>query len=101
MVRGLWEFLKEAVAEIVGEALLGVLACLLLGGLLLLALWGWSVSPLLTGGGAGLFALFTGYGVWEAFRAPARRRTGRLAAAAVCTSGYVLVFAYYASGCSC
>ncbi|MFB7027055.1 MULTISPECIES: lysine transporter LysE [unclassified Streptomyces] len=95
------EFLKEAVVETVGELLLQLLACALLVGLVALALWGWSVSPVLTGAGGGLFALFTGYGLWELFRGSERHRKGRLASAAVVTATVVLVFAYYASNCYC
>ncbi|WP_432114970.1 lysine transporter LysE [Streptomyces sp. S1] len=95
------EFLKEFVAETVGELVLQFLACGLFVGLVFLAAWGWSVSPVLTGAGGGLFALFTGYGLWEMFRGSERHRKGRLASAAVATATVVLVFAYYASNCSC
>ncbi|MFF4869732.1 lysine transporter LysE [Streptomyces sp. NPDC000961] len=95
------EFLKEFVAETVGELVLQFLACGLFVGLVFLAAWGWSVSPVLTGAGGGLFALFTGYGLWEMFRGSERHRKGRLASAAVGTATVVLVFAYYASNCSC
>ncbi|MGW6392138.1 lysine transporter LysE [Streptomyces sp. NPDC055103] len=95
------EFLKETVGEFVGEAVLEITACLLLIGLVALAVWGWSVSPPLTGGAAGTLALLAGYGAWETFRGPARRRRGRLAAFAVGAFGCVALFAYFASGCSC
>ncbi|MFC8265217.1 lysine transporter LysE [Streptomyces cinereoruber] len=95
------EFLKEAVVETVGELLLQLLACALFVGLVFLAAWGWSVSPALTGAGGGLFALFTGYGLWEMFRGSERHRKGRLASAAVVTATIALVFAYYASNCYC
>ncbi|MET9930368.1 MULTISPECIES: lysine transporter LysE [unclassified Streptomyces] len=97
-------FLKgtvEEIAEAVGEVVVQALACALLIGLAILAVWGWSVSPVLTGAGGGLFALFTGYGLWETFRGSERHRKGRLASAAVVTAGCVLLFAYFASGCSC
>ncbi|MFJ4337414.1 lysine transporter LysE [Streptomyces sp. NPDC088915] len=97
-------FLKgtaEEIVEAVGEVVVQALACALLIGLAVLAVWGWSVSPVLTGAGGGLFALFTGYGLWEMFRGSERHRKGRLASAAVVTAGCVLLFAYFASGCSC
>ncbi len=97
-------FLKGTVEEIVGtvgEVVVQALACALLIGLAILAVWGWSVSPVLTGSGGGLFALFTGYGLWEMFRGSERHRKGRLASAAVVTATVVLFFAYFASGCSC
>ncbi|MGW4723689.1 lysine transporter LysE [Streptomyces sp. NPDC004291] len=95
------EFLKEFVAETVGELVLQFLACGIFVGLVFLAAWGWSVSPVLTGAGGGLFALFTGYGLWEMSRGFERHRKGRLASAAVVTATVALVFAYYASNCSC
>ncbi|MGW0030820.1 lysine transporter LysE [Streptomyces sp. NPDC003314] len=101
MVRGVVEFVKEFVVETVGELVLQFLACGIFVGLVFLAAWGWSVSPVLTGAGGGLFALFTGYGLWEMFRGSERHRKGRLASAAVVTATVVLVFAYYASNCYC
>lgn len=95
------EFLKEFVVETAGELVLQFLACGLFVGLVFLAAWGWSVSPALTGAGGGLFALFTGYGLWEMFRGSERHRKGRLASAAVVTATVVLAFAYYASNCYC
>ncbi|MER7911077.1 MULTISPECIES: lysine transporter LysE [unclassified Streptomyces] len=100
-VKGFLKGTVEEVAEAVGELLLQLLACALFVGLVALVVRGWSVSPVLTGAGGGLFALFTGYGAWEAFRGSARHRRGRLASAAVVTAGVVAVFAYFASGCSC
>ncbi|MGA5216483.1 lysine transporter LysE [Streptomyces cinereoruber] len=100
-VRGFVKWTAEEIVEAVGELLLQLLACALLVGLVFLAAWGWSVSPVLTGAGGGLFALFTGYGVWEAFRGSERHRRGRLTSAAVMTAGVVAVFAYFASECSC
>ncbi|MGW4162707.1 lysine transporter LysE [Streptomyces sp. NPDC004788] len=100
-MRFLKEFVVEFVGDFVAEAILQALACALLVGLGCLFFWGWSLSPLLTGGATGLAVAFTGYGAWEAFRAPARRRKGRLAGAAVVTFAGIAFFSLYAISCAC
>ncbi|WP_370412928.1 lysine transporter LysE [Streptomyces fradiae] len=89
-------FLKEFVGEFVGELILQVLAYGLLIGLAFVFFWGWSISPLVTGGVTALAVAFTGYGAWETFRGSARRRKGRLAGAAVIAFGGAAFLALYA-----
>ncbi|MET9693657.1 hypothetical protein ABZY81_35385 [Streptomyces sp. NPDC006514] len=77
-VKGVGEFLIEAVGETLGEAVLTLLACALLASpllacLVLIAHLSWSFSPRLTIAGAGLLSLFLAHGAWRTFRAP---RTG-------------------------
>ncbi|MET7643068.1 hypothetical protein ABZS83_05370 [Streptomyces sp. NPDC005426] len=91
----------EFVVETVGELVLTAAACLLLAGLLVLSVWGWQRSPLITGGLAGLLAVFLCYGARELRRPAGTPRKGRLAAAAACTTTAAVVFALYASSCSC
>ncbi|MER8042835.1 lysine transporter LysE [Streptomyces sp. NPDC094032] len=96
-MKALAEFIGDAAVELIVQ----VLACLLLAGLVALAVWGWSMSPLLTGGAGGALVMVTGYGAWETLRGRARRRKGRLAAVAVVTFSVVAVFGFYALGCGC
>ncbi|MFC9395097.1 hypothetical protein ACFTWS_18325 [Streptomyces sp. NPDC057027] len=95
----------KGIGEFVGEAVLELLGCLLVLGVLLgvgfLVAQGMRVSPTGTAIVGGLFVLFAGYGAVEAFRGPERRRKGRLAAAATITFGTVAVLAFLAASCSC
>ncbi|MFB7267402.1 lysine transporter LysE [Streptomyces nojiriensis] len=104
-VKGVGEFLIEAVGETVGEAILNLLACALLGGLVLIAYASWSFSPRLTIAGAGLLSLFLAHGAWQTFRGPAKGR--RRGLAALTTAGFALAagtavfLLFYATGCDC
>lgn len=95
--RAVGEFLGEAVLE----ALLTVVACVLLAGVVFVFLWGWGRSPLLTGGLGGTVLAFLGYGAWEMFRPARSGRRGRLAAAALASFTAAAVFAYFALSCNC
>lgn len=75
------EFVIELVGEVVGEAILTLLAVALLGGLGFVAYLSWSFSPRLTLGGAGLLSLLLAHGAWARFRDPARAGRGRRLAA--------------------
>ncbi|MFF0474225.1 hypothetical protein [Streptomyces sp. NPDC004284] len=95
----------KGVGEFVGEAVLELVGCLLVLGVLLgvgfLVIQGMRVSPTGTVVVGGLFVLFAGYGAVEAYRGPGRRRRGRLAAAATVTFGTVAVLAFLALSCTC
>ncbi|MFJ9537109.1 hypothetical protein ACIRPX_07625 [Streptomyces sp. NPDC101225] len=94
-------FLKELLAEIVGEVVLSVIACIALAGLALAFVWGWGRSPLVTGGLGGALLAFLGYGGWE-LRRPARPgRRGRLAGVAAATFAVAALFVAYAWSCNC
>jgi hypothetical protein len=65
------EFLIDTVGEAVGEVILSLLACVLLGCLVLIAYLSWSASPRFTIAGAGLLSCFLAHGAWQTFRTPA------------------------------
>ncbi|WP_236244817.1 lysine transporter LysE [Streptomyces sp. CC210A] len=103
--KGACDFLAETVGEVVAEVLLGLLACALLGCLVLIAYLSWSFSPRLTVAGAGLLSLSLAHGAWQTFRAPVKGRRRDLAAltaagfaVAATTSLFLLL---YAAGCNC
>lgn len=104
-VKGVGEFLIEAVGETVGEAILSLLACALLGCLVLIAYLSWSFSPRLTIAGAGLLSLFLAHGAWRTFHGPAKG--GRRGLAVLTTAGFTLTagtavfLLFYATGCGC
>ncbi|MFD6188919.1 hypothetical protein [Streptomyces sp. NPDC060275] len=54
--------------EAVAEAVLSVVACLLLGCLVLIAYLSWSFDPRLTIAGAGLLSVLLAHGAWRTFR---------------------------------
>jgi hypothetical protein len=100
------KFVLEFVGETVGELILTVLACALLGLLAFVGYASWSFSPRLTLAGAGLISLFLAHGAWRTFRDPAKGRPRR-GLAAVTTAGFTLTAATavfllaYAPGCGC
>ncbi|MFE1949625.1 lysine transporter LysE [Streptomyces sp. NPDC059524] len=106
VAKGIGEFLMETVGEAVAEAILTLLACALLLGLLLIAYLSWSFSPRLTVAGAGLFCLFVAHGAWSVFRDPTKGRRRR-GFAAVTAAGFTLTAAtgvfllFYGTECSC
>ncbi|MFD0354325.1 lysine transporter LysE [Streptomyces sp. NPDC127110] len=99
------DFVIEVTGEFVGEVILSLLACALLGCLVLAAYLSWSFSPRLTVAGAGLLGLFLAHGAWRTFRGPAKGR--RRGLAAVAAAGFVLAagtacfLLLYGSGCGC
>ncbi|MFF4102901.1 lysine transporter LysE [Streptomyces sp. NPDC001903] len=103
--KGVSEFLIETVGEVVGEAILSLLACALLAGLAAVAYLSWTFSPRLTIAAAGLASLFLAHGAWRSYRAPAKGRGRGLAA--VTTAGFTLVagtalfLLVYGTGCDC
>ncbi|MFE6891002.1 hypothetical protein [Streptomyces sp. NPDC057694] len=103
-VKGFAEFLADTVGELVAEAVLSVLACLLLAALVGTAYLSWSVSPRGTLIGAGVFSLLFAHGAWSRYRKSARKR-GHRALAAVTTTLFVVTTCtaaflfFYASGC--
>ncbi|MET8754167.1 lysine transporter LysE [Streptomyces sp. NPDC004667] len=105
-MKGVSEFLMEAVGEAVAEVILTLLACALLACLALIAYLSWSFSPRLTVTGAGLLSLFLAHGAWRTFRDPAKGRSRR-GLAAVTTAGFTLTAAtgvfllFYGTGCGC
>ncbi|MFF9339619.1 MULTISPECIES: hypothetical protein [unclassified Streptomyces] len=101
VVKGIREFVVETVGDLVLEALVCLLLLAVVGGVLVLAALGYSVSPAGTLTAAGLFVAFTGYGAVELFRGPGRRRPGRLTTAAVVTAGTAATLAFLAVECGC
>ncbi|MFG2432965.1 lysine transporter LysE [Streptomyces sp. NPDC048590] len=105
VAKGVSEFLTETVGEMIAEAILGLLACVLLGCLLLLAYMSWSFSPRLTIAGAGMLSLFLAHGAWQTFRTPAKSL--RRGLAAVTAAGFTvaavsaLFLLFYATDCGC
>ncbi|MEV6679080.1 hypothetical protein AB0N09_19855 [Streptomyces erythrochromogenes] len=75
MVKDVGEFLVELVGEAVGELVLSVLACVVLGLPALIVYVSWSFSPRLTVAGAGLLSLAVAHGAWRT-SAPRRRAAG-------------------------
>ncbi|MFC8952209.1 lysine transporter LysE [Streptomyces sp. NPDC057101] len=106
VAKGIGEFLTETVGEAASELVLTVLACALLGGLVLLAYLSWSSSPRLTLAGAGLLSAVLAHGAWVRSRGPDRSRRGRRFTAvtggafsvAAATAAFLLV---YATECDC
>ncbi|MCT9089683.1 lysine transporter LysE [Streptomyces sp. ASQP_92] len=103
--KGVGEFIVEAVGEAVAEVILNLLACALLGVLVLTACLSWSFSPRMTIAGAGLISLFLAHGAWKSFRTPT---TGhRRGLAALTTAGFTLTavtalfLLLYATRCDC
>ena len=101
VIRGVGSFLKELLAELAGEAVLTVVACLAVAGLALASVWGWERSPLITGGVGGVLLAFLGYGSWELLRPAKPGRRGRLARAAATTFAVAAVFLAYVWSCNC
>ncbi|MFJ3877216.1 lysine transporter LysE [Streptomyces sp. NPDC090077] len=104
-VKAVGDFVIEAAGEFVGELILSLLACALLGGLALAVHLSWSASPRLTVAGAGLLALLFAHGAWRTFRDPAEGSPrGFAAVTAACftlaagTAGFLLV---YGGDCGC
>ncbi|MFJ8882840.1 lysine transporter LysE [Streptomyces sp. NPDC102402] len=102
--KGVGDFLVEMVGEFVLEAVLVLLACVLLGCLVLLAHLSWSFSPSLTVAGTGLLCLFLAHGARQV-RTPAKGRRRGLAALAAAgftlTAVTALFLLLYATGCDC
>ncbi|MFB7336918.1 hypothetical protein ACFC00_35655 [Streptomyces adustus] len=94
-------FLKESLVEFAGEVVLKVIACLVVGGLALVFVWGWDRSPLVTGGTGGALLVFLGYGGWELVRPVRPGRRGRLAGVAAATFAVAAFFVAYAWSCKC
>ncbi|MET7275694.1 lysine transporter LysE [Streptomyces flaveolus] len=103
--KGVGEFLIDTVGEAVGEVILTLLACLLLGCLVLIAYLSWFASPRLTVTGVGLLCCFLAHGAWQTVRTPAKGR--RRGLAAVTAAGFTgaaataLFLLLYAPGCDC
>ncbi|MFG3157356.1 lysine transporter LysE [Streptomyces sp. NPDC048219] len=99
------DFLRDTVGEAVAEVVLNLLACLLLGCLVLIAYLSWSLSPRLTIAGAGLLSCLLAHGAWKTFRTPAKGR--RRGLAAVTAAGFTgaaataLFLLLYTPGCDC
>ncbi|MDX3800645.1 lysine transporter LysE [Streptomyces sp. AK04-3B] len=102
---GVGEFLTETVGEVVADLILNVLACALLGCLVLTACLSWSFSPRLTIAGAGLLSLFLAHGAWQTFRNPTKGHPRGLAALTAAgftlTAMTALFLLLYATGCDC
>ncbi|MEU5143567.1 lysine transporter LysE [Streptomyces sp. NPDC021139] len=103
--RNVGEFLADTVGEAVAEVVLSLLACLLLGCLVLIAYLSWSFDPRLTVAGAGFLSLLLAHGAWRTFRARQNGRRRGLAAltatvfgAAAATALFLLL---YATDCGC
>ncbi|WOX26408.1 lysine transporter LysE [Streptomyces solicathayae] len=96
----------EQVGEFLAEAILNVVACVLLGSLILITYLSWTWSPRLTVAGFGLFGLLLAHGAWRTFRAPAKslgcRRTAAVTTAiftAVAATAFFLLA--FAADCGC
>ncbi|SEP62511.1 hypothetical protein [Streptomyces radiopugnans] len=94
------EHVAESVAEMLLEAALAVVACLILAAGVAVFLAGWRISPFVAGGSLGGFLLLVGYGAREAFRSGKPARRGRLATVAVAAFALVVLVLYGAS-CEC
>jgi hypothetical protein len=103
--RSVGDFLLETVGDAVGEVILDLLACALLGCLGLVAYLSWSFSPRLTIAGAGLLSLFLAHGAWQIFRTPTKGRRRGLAALTAAgftiTAVTALFLLFYGTGCGC
>ncbi|MFS0692985.1 lysine transporter LysE [Streptomyces nitrosporeus] len=104
--KGTGRFLGEVAGETVAEMVLGLLACVLLGGLALLVYLSWSLSPRATLAGAGLLTLLLAHGAWAAYRDAGkkhRRRGVAAVTATVFTSAAVTAafLLFYATDCGC
>ncbi|MEV5514443.1 lysine transporter LysE [Streptomyces flaveolus] len=103
--KGVGDFLIDTVGEAVAEVILSLLACAVLGCLVLIVYLSWSVSPRFTVAGAGLLSCLFAHGAWQTFRTPAKGR--RRGLAAVTAAGFTgaaataLLLLLYASGCDC
>nr|WP_206209410.1 lysine transporter LysE [Streptomyces sp. SID10362] len=104
-VKGVGEFLVDTVGEAVAEAVISLLACLLLGCLVLIAYLSWSFDPRLTIAGAGLLSLLLAHGAWRTFRAAGHGRRRGLAALTTVAFGAsaatALFLLLYATDCGC
>ncbi|WP_186780106.1 lysine transporter LysE [Streptomyces salinarius] len=103
--KGVGDFLIDTVGEAVAEVVLTLLACVLLGCLVLIAYLSWSASPRLTVAGAGLLSCLFAHGAWQTFRRSGKGRRRGLAAltatgftGAAATALFLLL---YAPGCDC
>ncbi|WP_394436780.1 lysine transporter LysE [Streptomyces sp. SGAir0957] len=98
------EFVVDTVGEVVGEAILTLLACAVLAGLTFLAYLSWSSSPRLTVAGAGLICLVLAHGAWQIFRKPRKGRRGLAAVTATAftlAAGTAVFLFFYAGNCGC
>ncbi|MER7195547.1 lysine transporter LysE [Streptomyces flaveolus] len=99
------DFLIDMVGEAVAEVILTLVACVLLGCLVVIAYLSWSASPRLTIAGAGLLCCLLAHGAWQTFRRPEKGR--RRGFAAVTAAGFTtaaataLFLLLYATGCDC
>ncbi|MFD7709332.1 lysine transporter LysE [Streptomyces sp. NPDC059785] len=106
VAKGIGDFLVETVGEAVAEAVLTLLACLLLGCLVGIAYVSWSLSPRATLAGTGLLSLVLAHGAWTTLARPAKRRPRRrlaavTAAAFTVTAGVAVYLLLYATDCGC
>ncbi|MFG1665201.1 hypothetical protein [Streptomyces sp. Y7] len=101
VIRGVGSFLKELVEELVGEAVLTLLACVAVLGLALAFIWGWERNSLVTMAVGGPSLAFLGYGAWEFFRPSRPGKRGRLAGAAAATFAVAAGLVAYAWSCDC
>jgi TRAP-type C4-dicarboxylate transport system permease small subunit len=103
--KGVGDFLIDMVGEAVAEVILSLLACLLLGCLVVIVYLSWSLSPRLTIAGAGLLSCWFAHGAWQTFRRPAKGRRRGLAAVTVAgftgAAATALFLLLYAPGCDC
>jgi TRAP-type C4-dicarboxylate transport system permease small subunit len=81
------KFLLETVGEAVGELILTLLACALLGCLALIGYASWSFSPRLTLAGAGLISLFLAHGAGGPSAIPRRGAPVGVTATGVTATG--------------
>ncbi|MER7683495.1 lysine transporter LysE [Streptomyces sp. NPDC097610] len=101
MIRGIGSFLKEFLVELVGEAVLTLVACCAVAGLALAFVRGWEHSPPLTEGAGGALLVFLGYGGWELLRPARPGRRGRVAGVAAAAFAVAALFIAYAASCTC
>ncbi|MEU8773420.1 lysine transporter LysE [Streptomyces sp. NPDC048606] len=105
VAKGVGDFVIEALGEAVGEFVLSLLACALLGCLVLVAYLAWSFSPRLTIAGAGVLGLLLAHGAWQTFRTSTkgrRRGLATLTAAAFGATAITAIFLLlYGTGCDC
>jgi TRAP-type C4-dicarboxylate transport system permease small subunit len=103
--KGVGDFLIDTVGEAVAEVVLSLLACVLLGCLVLIAYLSWSASPRFTLAGAGLLSCFLAHGAWQTLRTPVKARRRGLAALTAATftaaAATALFLLLYAPGCDC
>ncbi|WP_410538712.1 hypothetical protein [Streptomyces sp. KL2] len=92
--------MADFIGEVLFEAVLAMVACLVLAAGAAVFLAGWRISPLVAGGSLGGFLLLAGYGAREVFRPAGPVRRGRLTTVSV-TAFVLVALVLYGASCDC